>query len=147
MLLIILLSSWNGVGGYRLYRVFKKKQVLFDDHFTLAACMAVTMLTSFLAGLYLILLFPDFYIIPLLSGLWIGWRFGAVLRSPALLSGLYNGAAGALTGTMLGAVLQNPALCRLPAEAAGMADLYSIPVAAACFYMCILASLRYSLRM
>ncbi len=147
LLFILLLSSWNGVELYRIYHLLKKKQLLFDDHFTLVICMTITMLTSFLFSMYLILLFPGFYGASLLFGTWSGWNFGKLLRNPAQLNGLYNGAIGGAMGTMLGAVLQNPALCRIPVESAAAMDLAAIPFAAACFYACILLSIRYSLRM
>ena len=146
LILTLLLSSWNGVGLYRIYHVLKKKKLLFDDHFTLVICMAITMLSSFVFSMYLILLFPSFYAAPFVLSVWVGWKFGTLLGNPAKLSGLYNGAMGGGMGTMLGAVLQNPALCKIPVESADAVNMYSIPVAAACFYACMLMSIRYSLR-
>ncbi|WNS80349.1 hypothetical protein RRU94_23010 [Domibacillus sp. DTU_2020_1001157_1_SI_ALB_TIR_016] len=121
--------------------------MLFDDHFTMVLCMTITMLASFFFSMCLILLFPGFYAASLLIGLWIGWRFGTLLKHPAPLNGVFNGLMGGAMGTMLGAVLQNPALCRIPVESAAAIDLYTIPFAAACFHACILLSIRYSLRM
>ncbi|WP_050181961.1 hypothetical protein [Domibacillus robiginosus] len=143
----LLLSGWSGIGLYRVYHLLRKKRLLFDDHFTLVICMSITMLASFLFSMYTILLFPDLYAASLLLGIWIGWKFGALLRTPAQLTGLYNGAMGGAMGTMFGAVLQNPALCRIPVESAAAVDLYSIPFVAACFYSCVLLSIRHSLRL
>lgn len=143
----LLLSGWSGIGLYRVYHLLKKKRLLFDDHFTLVICMSITMLASFLFSMYTILLFPDLYAASLFLGIWIGWKFGALLRTPAQLTGLYNGAMGGAMGTMFGAVMQNPALCRIPVESAAAVDLYSIPFVVAFFYSCVLLSIRYSLRM
>jgi hypothetical protein len=122
--------------------------MLFDDHFTMTMCMATTMITSFVFGLYLALLLPDFQMVPVLLGLWIGWKFGSILKHPATLNGLYNGTMGGVMGTMLGTVLQNPALCNIPVESEAMiaTNMYSIPLFVACLHTFIMILIHYSFR-
>jgi hypothetical protein len=145
---IILLCCWNLIGLYTIYRNFKKKRMLFDDHFTMTMCMVTTMITSFVFGLYLALLLPAFQMVPVLLGLWIGWKFGSILKNPATLNGLYNGTMGGVMGTMLGAVLQNPALCNIPVESEAMiaTNMYSITLFVACLHTFIMILIHYSFR-
>ncbi|OES45331.1 hypothetical protein [Domibacillus iocasae] len=148
MMLIVLLFIWSVMGFLSTYHTFKQKRVLFDDHFTMTICMVATMATSFVFCLYLILLLPDFQVVSVSFGLWIGWKIGSKLRNPAKLNGLYNGTMGGIMGTMLGAVIQNPALCNIPIKSEAMIsnNIYVIAFFAACLYTVVLILIRYSFR-
>ena len=95
-------------------RIFKKKNLLFDDRFTNDNVYGNydEYLRLYLA-LHLKLLLPEdqtaFYLFPIIVGLLIGWKFGSIIKAPATLNGIYNGTIGGVMGTMLGAVLKNPA--------------------------------------
>ncbi|MCP3762342.1 hypothetical protein NLX67_08055 [Domibacillus sp. A3M-37] len=132
----------------RTYHTFKQKQVIFDDHFTMTICMMTTMASSFVFGLYVTFLLPDFQMVSILFGVWIGWKIGSELRNPAKLNGLYNGTMGGIMGTMLGAVIQNPDLCNIPIESETMiaGNMYGIAFFAACLYTLILIFIQYSFR-
>ncbi len=144
MTLLLLVSSWNMAGLYSVYRAIKKKQLIFDEHFTAALCMVVTMTSSFFMGLFLKMVFPGWTLFAVLSGVFISWKFSSLLRSPAKMNGLYNGGMGGMMGTMLGAVVQNPALCKITAESA--AEIEMLPLFVACLYAITLLLVRYSLR-
>jgi len=135
-----------------IYRIFKRKHHLFDDRFTKTMCMATTMMSSFVLALYIQLLLPTdqfvFYLLPVLTGLLVGWRFGAIIKAPASLNGIYNGTMGGMMGMMLGAVLQNPALCNIPIESEAMmaANMYSLAIFIAGLHALVSQFIRYSFK-
>lgn len=151
-LLIILLCIWSLIDLTTIYRLFKKKQLLFDDRFTKTMCMAIAMISSFAFALYLELLLPPnqtlFHLLPILVGLVIGYRFGAIIKAPATLNGMYNGTWGGIMGMMFGAVLQNPALCNIPIESEALitTNIYSLTAFIACLHAVICHFIRYSFR-
>ncbi|WP_231687543.1 hypothetical protein [Bacillus sp. FJAT-22090] len=110
------------------------------------------MSSSFVLALYLeLLLFSIervFSLLPVLIGLFIGWKFSAIMKAPATLNGIYNGAMGGVMGTMLGAVLKNPALCNIPIESETMiaTNMYSITIFTACLHALISYFIRYSFK-
>jgi hypothetical protein len=152
MLLLSVLFMWNVTEVSSIYRIFKKKQSLFDDRFTKTMCMAITMISSFVLALYIKLLIPAdqtlLYLLPILVGLSIGWKFGAIVKAPASLNGIYNGTMGGMMGMMLGAVLQNPALCKIPilSETMIATNMYSLAIFAACLHAVISQFIRFSFR-
>ena len=135
-----------------IYRLFKKKQLLFDDRFTKTMCMAIAMISSFAFALYLKLLLPQnqslFYLLPVLAGLLIGYRFGSIIKAPATLNGIYNGAWGGIMGLMFGAVLQNPALCNIPIESEAMitSTIYTLTIFIACLHALTCHFIRFSFK-
>lgn len=151
-MLIMFLFMWNLTELISIYRLFKKKQLLFDDRFTETMCMAITLISSFVLALYIELLLPAdqkiLYLLPIFVGLFIGWRFGTIIKAPAALSSIYNGTMGGIMGMMLGAVLQNPALCNIPIESETMiaTNMYSLSIFIACLHALISYFIRYSLK-
>ena len=151
-LLILLLLMWNVIEVLYVCRIFKKKHLLFDDRYTKTMCMAITTISSFAVALYLNLLLPSnelaLYLIPLLSGCFIGWKFSRFIKAPASLNGIYNGAMGGIMGMMLGAVLQNPAICKIPIETESMiaTNMLVITLLVACIHALITTCIRYSFK-
>jgi len=143
---------WNVTETSSIYRIFKKKQPLFDDRFTKTMCMAITMISSFVMALYIQLMLPAdqplLFLLPNLVGLSIGLIFGTIVKAPAMLNGIYNGTMGGMMGMMLGAVLQNPALCNIPVVSETMlaTNMYSLAIFAACLHALISQFIRYSFR-
>lgn len=135
-----------------LYRLFKKKQLLFDDRFTKTMCMAIAMISSFAFALYLELLLPPnqtlFHLLPVLAGLLIGYQFGSIIKAPATLNGIYNGAWGGIMGLMFGAVLQNPALCNIPIESQAMitSTIYTLTIFIASLHALTCHFIRFSFK-
>lgn len=152
LLFIMMLFIWNLTELCFIYRIFQKKHLIFDDRFTKTMCMAITMISSFALALFLELLLPadrllyDF--LPIIVGLFIGWKFGGIIKAPATLNGIYNGTMGGIMGTMLGAVLKNPALCNIPLESEAMiaTNMYSIAIFTACLHALISHFIRYSFK-
>lgn len=152
LLLILLLCSWSLIDVSTIYRIFKKKQLLFDDRFTKTMCMAIAMMSSFTFALYLELLLPPnqtlFHLLPILTGLLIGYKFGVLIKAPATLNGIYNGMWGGIMGMMFGAVLQNPALCNIPIESQAMiiSTIYTLTIFIACLHALTCHLIRYSFK-
>ncbi len=152
LLLILFLCFWSLIDLTTIYRLFKKKQLLFDDRFTKTMCMAITMTSSFAFALYLELLLPPnqklFYLLPILVGLFIGYRFGAIIKAPATLNGIYNGTWGGIMGMMFGSVLQNPALCNIPidSQATITTNIYTLTIFIACLHALTCHVIRYSFK-
>lgn len=151
-LLIVMLLIWNSTENLYVYRIFKKKHLLFDDRYTKTMCMAATMISSFAIALYLNLLLPSnqsaLYLLPLICGCFIGWKFSGFIKAPASLNGIYNGAMGGIMGMMLGAVLQNPAICKIPIETGTMiaTNMLVISLLVACIHAIITACIRKSFK-
>ncbi|MEI4770522.1 hypothetical protein WAX74_12835 [Psychrobacillus sp. FJAT-51614] len=135
-----------------VYRIFKKKHLIFDDRFIKTMCMAITMVSSFVFAIYLELLLPSieriFYLLPILTGLFVGWKFSAIMKAPATLNGIYNGVMGGIMGTMLGAVLKNPALCNIPivSDTLIKTNMYYIAIFTAFLHALISHFIRYSFK-
>lgn len=148
----MMLFTWNVIELGVVYRIFKKKHLIFDDRFIKTMCMAITMNSTLVLALYFELLLPSiektFFLLPIFIGLFIGWKFSAIMKAPATLTGIYNGSMGGIMGTMLGAVLKNPALCNIPIESETMiaTNIYSIAIFAACLHALISHLIRYSFK-
>lgn len=152
LLLITMLFMWNLTELSSVYRIFKKKHLLFDDRFSKTMCMAITMISSFVLSLYVELLLPTdqkvFTLLPILVGLFIGWKFSEIMKAPATLTGIYNGTMGGIMGTMIGAVLKNPALCNIPIESETLiaTNMYSIAIFTAGLHALVSYFIRYSFK-
>ena len=114
----MMLFIWNLTELCFIYRVFQKKHLIFDDRFTKTMCMAITMTSSFALALYLELMLPAdqiFYaFLPITIGLFIGWKFGVLIKAPATLDGIYTGTMGGIIGRMLGAVFKKSRTMQYP---------------------------------
>jgi len=114
--------------------------------------MAIAMMSSFTFALYLELLLPPsqtlIHLLPILAGLLIGYKFGALIKAPATLNGIYNGKWGGIMGMMFGAVLQNPALCNIPIESQAMitSTIYTLTIFIACLHALTCHFIRYSFK-
>ncbi|OMP67173.1 hypothetical protein BTO28_08355 [Domibacillus epiphyticus] len=150
MLFIIICCVWNIIGVHLVYRLFKKKHMLFDDRFTMTMCMTAAMIHSFSVALHLELVVASLnkflFLCPILIGIWIGWKFGSILKNPARLTGIYNGSIGGLMGTMLGAVIQNPSLCSIPVVSDGVIalNMYILSIFFTIVHFKIAVFIRYS---
>lgn len=150
MLLIGTLFAWNLVELTIVYLLLNKKKFLVDDRFIMTMCTAITSVSSLVIALHLKLLLDDqvFFLLPIIVGLLIGWRFGSILKAPAIVSGIYNGIIGGVMGTMLGAVLKNPALCKIPIETESLIEINMMTLAtfAACLLTLVCRIGRYSFK-
>ncbi len=106
--------------GLSFYFVMYKKRKLFTDRFGMVMAMVGSGILSFNLAMMLFFMFPfnlsTLAIISTLVGGSIGIMYGALVRFQSLLGGFSQGTLGAIMGTMFGAVVENPALCGLPAS-------------------------------
>ncbi|MBM7662743.1 hypothetical protein JOC85_003553 [Bacillus mesophilus] len=98
-----------------------QRKRLFDDRFGKTYTFATTGVSGFILSMMLVFLFPEYSIMVIISiviGGIIGAVFGGLYKMQTVLLGTWNGAVGALMGSMLGLVVLDPALCGLPGVAA-----------------------------
>ncbi len=116
---LVILFSLNGVIGLSFYVVMYKKRKLFTDRFGMVMAMVGSGILSFNLAMMLFFMFPfnlgKLAIISTMIGGSTGIMYGALARFQSLLAGFSQGSIGAIMGTMFGAVVENPALCGLPA--------------------------------
>ena len=148
--LILLCAMWNLTEAGLVHLSLERKRLFLGEHSMSTMCMTIIMMTAFVMAVHLeVLLPPDvttLQFLPLLIGLLIGWNYSRLTSYPAtLLIGLYNGAMGGLMGMMLGAVLQNPALCNIPIASQAMMELntYSLVLFSACLHVVVCHLLRF----
>ncbi|MBE4909408.1 hypothetical protein IMZ08_15255 [Bacillus luteolus] len=84
--------------------------------------MSAPFVLAFVTGLllsFLIELSVSYVVmISIVFGICVGISFGAFVKFHSVLAGYFNGIVGAMMGAMLGAVVKDPTLCGLPADAA-----------------------------
>ncbi|KAA0546574.1 hypothetical protein FZW96_15130 [Bacillus sp. BGMRC 2118] len=106
--------------GLLLYRVLYRRKSLFTDRYgmIITMCCSGVLSLSISLNLLFLLSFPleVTTLVNLLIGGIIGVGFGSLVKFQSVLAGYTHGVIGALMGTMLGAVIQNPTLCSLPAS-------------------------------
>ncbi|MBM6618202.1 hypothetical protein [Bacillus suaedaesalsae] len=107
------------VFGLVMYTILYRRRYLFTDRYGMIVsivcssiiCLTISMHTLFLLPFSLMIL----TISNVVLGAGVGVLFGSLVNSQSILSGVSHGVIGSLMGTMLGAVIQNPTLCSLPA--------------------------------
>lgn len=117
-ILLISVTFINLLIGAWLFYVLRKSRLLFSDRFGYTASYFASSTLGLVASLNLILLFPNQFevvgALNILLGITIGFLYGSMLNGQSLIAGIYNGGISAIMGTMLGAVVKNPAICGLP---------------------------------
>ncbi|MGD6942919.1 hypothetical protein ACQCT6_12870 [Cytobacillus gottheilii] len=117
--LFIMLFLVNGLMGFFFYFVMYKKRKLFADRFGMVMAAAGSSIFCMNLAMLLHFIFPfEIGVLAILStviGGGIGLLYGALVRFQSLLAGFSHGSIGSIMGTMVGAVVENPALCGLPA--------------------------------
>ncbi len=103
-----------------------KPRKLFTDRFSMimSACASgvLSLSLAMLSYLFLSIDFTSVAFFTTTVGATIGILFGALANYQSLLSGFFHGVTGGIMGTMLGAVIKNPALCSLPGVYAKQID-------------------------
>ncbi|MCA0986780.1 hypothetical protein [Guptibacillus algicola] len=111
--------------GYLVFVKGRKSRKLFSDRFAIISSTLYSTSLCFTIGLHLFLLLQDkssaIIISTVIIGAIIGTCIGALETFKSLLIGYFHGMTAALMGTMLGAILVDPSLCRLP-------SLYSLQI-------------------
>lgn len=148
--LILLCAMWNLTEAGLAYQSLVTKRSFVKEHSMSTMCMTIIMMTAFVMALHSQVLLPSdvtvLQLLPLLIGLVVGWSYSRLTSYPAsLLISLYNGAMGGLMGMMLGAVLQNPALCNIPIASQAMMELntYSLVLFSACLHIVVCHLVRF----
>ncbi|WP_052000941.1 hypothetical protein [Gracilibacillus halophilus] len=102
-----------------LYLMIHKKRKIFDDRFSMILSYCISSVSSIAITLHITFLveldFVQLSIVSSFIGGGIGWLFGSLRTFQSLLAGFSHGMIGGLMGMMLGAVIQDPSLCSLPA--------------------------------
>ncbi|WP_203362779.1 hypothetical protein [Bacillus sp. REN10] len=128
--------------------MLKKKQLLLDERFSMTLCMTVVMVSAFVLALHLKLLHSLLSISSIFLGTFIGWWFSRVMKAPAKVLSLYSGAMGAIMGSMLAVVMQNPAVCNIPLNAEEMLvlNMYRLAFFITILHTITMLLIRYSFR-
>lgn len=121
MQIILIATTFINIAfGIWVYYALNQSKLLFSERFAFISTLSASSTISLVAAFNLFLLFPsDFEIIGILNlliGIGIGSLFGSLVSVQTLLAGIYNGGMGSIMGTMLGAVVKNPAICGLPSS-------------------------------
>ncbi|MED4452417.1 hypothetical protein [Metabacillus fastidiosus] len=114
----------NGITGILLYLLVRKKKKIFADRYGMVVSMCGSGVLSLHLAMLFVFLIPDYLIIQVLFalgiGVFIGKKFGSLVRYQSLLSGIFHGIIGGIMGLMLGIVILNPSLCGLPSASLNM---------------------------
>jgi hypothetical protein len=124
---LITICFINFLIGAWLYVVLRKSRLLFNDRFGYTASYFASSILALTASLNLMLIFPGYIEIVgalnILLGITIGFLFGSMLNTQSLIAGIYHGGINAIMGTMLGAVINTPAICGLPGTIASEQEM------------------------
>lgn len=117
--IVIILLIANSMMGFFFYIVMYKRRKLFADRFGMVMAVGGSSIFCMNLAMLLHFLFPfeigTLAILSTVIGGGIGIMYGALVRFQSLLAGFSHGSIGSIMGTMFGAVVENPALCGLPA--------------------------------
>ncbi|MFC4403385.1 hypothetical protein [Gracilibacillus xinjiangensis] len=153
-MLIFLLTMLliNSLIGIWLFTGMFKKRKVFDDRFGMIMAACSGGIISFSISLQLAFLLPlSFSYISLINviiGGSIGILFGSLVKFQSLLSGYFQGFIGAIMGTMLSAVTQDPSLCNLPIyyEESILHNMYYFSVFGTTLTMLTAYLIKYSMK-
>jgi hypothetical protein len=121
MQIILIATTFINIAfGIWVYFALNKSKFLFSERFAFISTLSASSTLSLVAAMNLFLLFPSDFemigILNLLLGIGIGWLFGSLVNVQTLIAGFYNAGIGSIMGTMVGAVVKNPAICGLPSS-------------------------------
>jgi hypothetical protein len=121
MNIILIASTFINIAfGIWVYVVLGRSRFLFSERFAFISTYSSSSTLSLVAALNLLMLFPYQFeiigILNLLIGIGIGWLFGSLVNAQTLIAGIYSAGIGSIMGTMVGAVVMNPAICGLPSN-------------------------------
>ncbi|WP_394171968.1 hypothetical protein [Guptibacillus hwajinpoensis] len=105
--------------GLLLFRKMFQSRKLFSDRFGMIVATTYSGVFNFSIGMHLYLLLPDYAefisCVVVVIGGGSGVIIGSIVKFHSVMAGFFHGTVGALMGMMLGVVVYNPSLCRLPA--------------------------------
>lgn len=116
-ILLLALTILIAVAGYQfLYR----SRFVFSERFGFIVSKTGSMLNAMMLAIQSYFVLPSAFltsvILNVTMGVIIGIAFGLLVNSQSLIVGIFNGGVGALMGTMVGAVAENPEICSIPSQ-------------------------------
>ena len=115
---LICMVIFNLLITMSIYIILFRKKKIFNDRFGMIMAMSLSgvMSLSIAMNIQFLVSLPSIILmmITVLTGGLIGILFGSLVKFQSLLAGYSHGVLGSVMGSMLGAVVLDPALCSLP---------------------------------
>lgn len=115
---LICMVIFNLLITMSIYIILFRKKKIFNDRFGMIMAMSLSgvISLSIAMNIQFLVSFPSIILmmITVLTGGLIGILFGSLVKFQSLLAGYSHGVLGSVMGSMLGAVVLDPALCSLP---------------------------------
>lgn len=119
---LFLLLLLNLFIGYKSYITLFQRRKLYSERYAMIVAMSASFILAFITSLLLSFLveftLPYVVMVSTVFGILVGVAFGAFVKFHSVLAGVFHGVVGGMMGAMLGAVVKDPTLCGLPADAA-----------------------------
>ncbi|WP_409305807.1 hypothetical protein [Peribacillus sp. SCS-155] len=151
-LFLYVMFAVNLIIPFSVFNNFAKKRRLFTDRYGATITSASAYVFSLSTGTLLFFVFsPSLVNGILLStavGVFLGVSYGLLIKFHSLLLGVFYGMLGAWMGTMLAAVIADPALCGLPSSFTSMLLMNKIIITGFLSAISVLTALllRFSFR-
>ncbi|MGM8212694.1 hypothetical protein ACLIBH_07855 [Virgibacillus sp. W0430] len=105
--------------GYAVFISMYRQKSAMQDRFAMTMATVESSVLSLSISMIVFFILPGSIVftslITTIIGIGIGYAFGSLLKFQSLLAGVFQGMIGGIMGPMLAAVIEDPAICSLPA--------------------------------